>query len=62
MDANEVCEHDIMSIQVRLRKEIKWISLTMEFKIDACWISNCKIAADVEPHFACDFWAISKHF
>ena len=62
LDVNEAYEHDIKDMQARLRKEIKWISLIMEFKFDACWISNCKIVPDVKPCFACDFWAISKHF
>ena len=29
--ANEVYEHDIMSIQARLRRKIKWFSMIMEF-------------------------------
>ena len=36
LDVNEAYEHDIKDMQVRLRKEIKWISLTTEFKFDAC--------------------------
>ena len=33
---NEAYEHDIKDMQARLRKEIKWISLIIEFKLDAC--------------------------
>ena len=36
LDVIEAYEHDIKDMQVRLRKEIKWISLIMEFKFNAC--------------------------
>ena len=36
LDVNKAYEHDIKDMQARLRKEIKWVSLIMEFKIDAC--------------------------
>ena len=53
--ANEVYEHDIMSIQARLRRKIKWINLITEFKLDACYVNNCKIVPDSKLCFACDF-------
>ena len=36
LDVNEAYEHDIKDMQARLRKEIKRISLIMEFKFDVC--------------------------
>ena len=46
---NEAYEHDIKDMQARLRKEIKWISLIMEFKFNACWSSKLKIVSDGKP-------------
>ena len=34
--ANEAYEHDIRNMQASLRRKIKWFSLIMEFKLDAC--------------------------
>ena len=34
--ANEAYEHDIKGMQASLRRKIRWISLIIEFKLDAC--------------------------
>ena len=34
--ANEAYENDIKGMQASLRRKIRWISLIMEFKLDAC--------------------------
>ena len=33
---NEAYEHDIKDMQASLRRRIKWISLIIKFKLDAC--------------------------
>ena len=53
--ANEVYEHDIMSIQARLRRKIKWFSMIMEFQLNACKVNILKIVPDDKPYIACDF-------
>ena len=37
LNVNEAYEYDIKDMQARLRKEIKWISLIVEFKFNA-WL------------------------
>ena len=36
LNVNEDYKHDTKDMQARLRKEIKWISLIVEFKLNAC--------------------------